>query len=143
MSDIELLPNMTFSDEPINATIATTCTVGSFVPMEDFTLMSPYITDKPNIMPIILGTDIPILDIVRMAYVLKIDFQQIREKYIELTDKQIHTALEYYENHKQEVDVFLKDLAPDLSIQNASLMAKRVIKDLPDDMIDADLGPGL
>ncbi len=40
-------------------------------------------------------------------------------------------------------DIELDDLAPPLSITEAARMTRKFIKELPDDLIDIDLGNGL
>ena len=42
-----------------------------------------------------------------------------------------------------DVDIEDDDLAPPLSITEAAKMTRKFIKELPDDMVDADLGDGL
>lgn len=42
--------------------------------------------------------------------------------------------------YKAAIDSIVEDLAPSLSIADASQMARRITKRLPHDMIDVDLG---
>lgn len=130
----------------VNTTTSTIAYTAGNSEVMDESAMSLFITNDPKanrIKPVVLGTDIPILNIVNLYYVQNQDITEIKGLFPELNDEQIGVALVYYENHKKEIDTFLEDLAPDLSIAQAAQMAKQIIKHQPNDIIDADLGSGL
>lgn len=59
--------------------------------------------------PIIRGTRISVSNIVELYYLLNWDVQKIRDAYPHLSDQQIIAAVEYYENHKEEIDSYLRE----------------------------------
>ncbi len=54
--------------------------------------------------PTILGTRITVSDIVELHYSLGWDVQRILDEYPYLTKGQVIAALEYYEQHTEEID---------------------------------------
>lgn len=59
--------------------------------------------------PVIRGTRIAVSNIVELHYLLNWDVQKIRDEYPHLSNQQIIAALEYYENHTQEIDFYLQE----------------------------------
>ncbi|MEK6646436.1 MAG: DUF433 domain-containing protein [Candidatus Firestonebacteria bacterium] len=70
------------------------------------------ITKNPKICqgkPIILGTRISVTNIVELHFLLGWDIQKIRDEYPHLNTQQIIAAIEYYENHTKEIDLYLQE----------------------------------
>lgn len=137
------LKNETEYKTAITSTTGTA--TGSAMQTNLFESRTLFISDPQThkIEPVVLGTVIPILDLIRLCNPLNWDIQKIKELHPETNEEQIVMAFDYYIDHKGEIDGFLKDLAPELSIANAAQMGNRIIRELPEDMIDVDLGPGL
>ena len=79
---------------------------------DEGSLRALLITRNPKICnnrPIILGTRISVSNIVELHEILSWDIRKIREEYPFLNDQQIIAALEYYEQHTQEIDAYLKE----------------------------------
>ncbi|TET69418.1 MAG: DUF433 domain-containing protein [Candidatus Aminicenantes bacterium] len=60
-----------------------------------------------NKRPIILGTRIAVSNIVELHHLLEWDIQRILEEYPYLSEEQVIAALEYYEQHTQEINKYL------------------------------------
>ena len=58
--------------------------------------------------PIIAGTRIGVSNIVELHSILNWSIFKIRDEYPELTTEQINAAIEYYQNHTQEIDGYLQ-----------------------------------
>ena len=58
--------------------------------------------------PIILGTRIGVSNIVELYYILNWSIFKILYEYPELNMNQIKAAIEYYQNHTQEIDDYLQ-----------------------------------
>lgn len=71
----------------------------------------PHISRDPGVacgQPVIEGTRIPVSTLVR-AHQLGMDFDEILVQYPTLAPAQLHAALLYFLDHRDEIDAFLRD----------------------------------
>jgi len=72
----------------------------------------PHIVCDPNIkngMPIVKGTATTVRGIVENYYSLKMSVDEIKESLPQLTEADIHAAVLYYLDHKEEIDEDIRD----------------------------------
>lgn len=78
--------------------------------VDKWSLRTLFIVRNPKICngrPTILGTRIGVSNIVELHHLLGWDVKKILDEYPHLNEEQVIAALEYYEQHTEEIDEYL------------------------------------
>lgn len=95
---------------------------------DEWSLRTLLIGSNPEICsgrPIILATRIAVSDIVELHHLLRWDLQRILDEYPYLKEEEVIAALEYYEQHSEEIDKYImEEKEIDGQLQNPPLLSQ-------------------